>query len=211
MAQQSAVTYFTDDCGHKRYNQMFLELGLMAMFITNAYAASAAEGAAEHGGAFPPFDSSTYASQLFWLAVTFGFFFWFMSKVIVPRIGSILETRQDRIAQDLDKARELRDEADASIAAYEQELVEARNKANEIGQKARDKANAEASAERQKVEAELASKLADAEARIFDIRTKAMSEVGSIAEDTASELFAKLMGSNVTKADLSKAVSAAGR
>ena len=174
------------------------------MFITSAHAA-------EQGGSFPPFDPSSYASQLFWLALTFGFFLWFMTKIIVPRIGGILETRQDRIAQDLDKASELRDEADASIAAYEQELVEAKSKAHEIGQAARDKANAEAAAERQKVEDGLAEKLGEAEARIADIRTKAMSEVGGIAEDTAAEIFTTLLGSRATKADLAKAVAAAGK
>lgn len=182
------------------------------MFITKAMAAGT-EAVGEQGGsgAFPPFDSSTFASQLFWLAVTFGFFLWFMSKVIVPRIGNILETRQDRIAQDLDKAREFRDDADASIAAYEQELAEAKAKANEIGQKARDKANAEANAERTKVEADLSAKLADAEARIADIREKAMSEVGGIAEETASEIYTQLIGGTVTKADLAKAVAASGK
>ena len=44
---------------------------------------------AEHhgGGVFPPFDSSTYASQLLWLAITFVVFFVLMQKVIAPRIG----------------------------------------------------------------------------------------------------------------------------
>lgn len=181
------------------------------MFITTAYAAEEAANGATGGGAFPPFDPSSYASQLFWLALTFGFFLWFMSKVIVPRIGSILETRQDRIADDLDKARELRDEADASIAAYEQELAEAKARAHEIGQKARDSANSQAAAERQKVEDELAAKLSEAETRIAGIRKKAMGEVGGIAEDTASELFTQLLGGKVTKADLAKAVTAAGK
>lgn len=167
--------------------------------------------AAHSGGIFPPFDPSTFASQLFWLAITFGFFLWFMTKVISPRIGSILETRQDRIAQDLDKARSLRDEADASIAAYEQELADAKAKARDIGQKARDKANGEAVAERQKVEAELASKLKEAEASIAKTRAEAMAEVGGIAEETASEIFSQLLGGTVTKADLAKAVEAAGK
>ncbi|MEM5502149.1 F0F1 ATP synthase subunit B [Ahrensia kielensis] len=182
------------------------------MFITEAMAAGT-EAVGEHAesGIFPPFDTSTFASQLFWLAITFGFFLWFMSKVIVPRIGNILETRQDRIAQDLDKAREFRDDADASIAAYEQELAEAKAKANEIGQIAREKANAEANAERAKVEAELGTKLSAAEARIADIREKAMSEVGGIAEEAASEIFTQLIGGTVTKADLAKAVAASGK
>jgi F-type H+-transporting ATPase subunit b len=37
--------------------------------------------AEEHGVGFPPFDATTYSSQLLWLAVTFGFFYWIMKNV----------------------------------------------------------------------------------------------------------------------------------
>lgn len=177
------------------------------MFVTAALAAST-EAAQEGGGAFPPFDTSTYASQLFWLAITFGFFYWFIAKVISPRIGEILETRQDRIAGDLDMARDLQEKADEAHAAYEQELAQARTTAGEIGQKARDKAKAEAEAERQKVEADLTAKLDEAESRIASIREKAMAEVGTIATDTTAEIVDQLIGTSVTKAELSKAVGA---
>ena len=178
------------------------------MLISKAFAAGedAAHSAAD-SGVFPPFDSSTFASQLFWLAITFGFFYWFISKVISPRIGEILETRQDRIAQDLAKAQDLSDETNAAIAAYEQDLATAKANANEIGQKARDKAKAEADAERSGVDEQLAVKLAEAEKRIADIRAKAMGEVGTIAEATATELVSKLVGVKVSKADMTKALS----
>lgn len=185
------------------------------MFVTKAFAQEAAEaahGAAEaaHGaeGAFPPFDASTYPSQLFWLALTFGFLFWFMSKIIVPRIGGILEMRQDRIAQDLDKAHELKSEADEAIAAYEQELAEAKASANEIGNKARDAAKAAAETERQKIEKKLGEQLAEAEKRIADIRDKAMADLGEIATETTQAVVSQLIGASVTKAEVTKALKA---
>ena len=189
------------------------------MFVTKAFAQEAAQeaveaahGAAEaaHGaeGAFPPFDASTYPSQLFWLALTFGFLFWFMSKIIVPRIGGILEMRQDRIAQDLDKAHELKSEADEAIAAYEQELADAKASANEIGNKARDAAKSAAEAERQKIEKKLGEQLAEAEKRIADIRDKAMADLGEIATETTQAVVAQLIGGSVTKAEVTKALKA---
>ncbi|MAS06166.1 MAG: ATP F0F1 synthase subunit B' [Ahrensia sp.] len=189
------------------------------MFVTKAFAqeaaheaVEAAHGAAEaaHGaeGAFPPFDASTYPSQLFWLALTFGFLFWFMSKIIVPRIGGILEMRQDRIAQDLDKAHELKSEADEAIAAYEQELADAKASANEIGNKARDGAKAAAEAERQKIEKKLGEQLAEAEKRIADIRDKAMADLGEIATETTQAVVSQLIGGSVTKAEVTKALKA---
>ncbi|RFC68890.1 MULTISPECIES: F0F1 ATP synthase subunit B [Mesorhizobium] len=163
----------------------------------------------EHGGgAFPPFDPSNYPSQLLWLAITFGLFYLFLKKVIVPRIGGILEVRHDRIAQDLDQAARMKEDADAAVAAYEQELAEARANANTIGQTARDSAKADAEVERKKVEAELDGKMAEAEKRIGGIKSKAMAEVSNIAEETATAIVQQLTGTKVDKPTVAAAVKA---
>lgn len=195
----------------------------MTMFVTPGYAEEAApaagevhtEAGVEHDaghakGVFPPFDGSTYASQLLWLAITFGLFYLFLKNVVLPRIGSILEVRRDRIAQDLDQAALLKSEADAAIAAYEQELAEARSKSNAIGQQARDSAKADADAARKEVEAGLEKKLAEAEARIASIKTAAMREIGAIAEDTAIAIVQQLVGAKPDKATIAAAVKAVG-
>lgn len=158
---------------------------------------------------FPPFDTSTFPSQLLWLAITFGLLYVLMKRVIVPRIGGILELRRDRIAQDLDEAARMKEEADAAVAAYEQELADARGKANAIGQEARDKAKAEADAERRKVEEKLDAELGEAEERIASIKETAMKEVGTIAEDTAAAIVQELLGSGVDKKEVAAAVKSA--
>lgn len=162
-------------------------------------------------GAFPPFDAQTFPSQLLWLAITFGLFYLFLKRVALPRLAGILEVRRDRIAQDLDQAARLKQEADEAIAAYEQGLADARKKAGQIGQKARDAAKAEADAERKQIEAELEKKLGDAEARIADIKASAMKDVGAIAEETAGSIVQALVGGSVDKADVSAAVQSVSK
>lgn len=184
------------------------------MFISTAYAAATVEAVkhgAEHGkssGVFPPFDPATFSSQLLWLAITFGFFYFFMARVVLPRIGNILEVRRDRISQDLVEAQRLKEETDASIAAYEQELAQARQKAHTIAREASEKSRTAADAEREKVESELAEKLLDAENRVGKIRDAAMQKVDQIASDTAEAIVTKLIGGKVTKAELTKAITA---
>lgn len=162
----------------------------------------------QSNGVFPPFDSSSFPSQLLWLAITFGLLYYLMAKIALPRISDILETRSDRIAQDIDEAGRLKDESDAAIAAYEQELAEARTRAHGIAQEARDEAKAELEAKRSGVEADLADKIAEAESRISQIKTQAMGEVGAIAEETTQAIMAELFSGKVTKAEVAKAVSA---
>lgn len=193
------------------------------MFVTPAYAASETAAnsgethsgtVAPHGGghesSFPPFDPSTFPSQLLWLAITFGLFYIFLKNTALPRIGGILEFRRDRIAQDVDQAARMKEETDAAIAAYEQELADARAKAHEIAQAARDAAKADADAERGEIEKELEKKLADAETHIASIKNAALKEVGSIAEDTATAIVSELIGGRTAKSDISAAVKAVG-
>ena len=105
------------------------------------------------------FDPTTFASQLLWLVITFVIFYLAMSKIVMPRVGSILESRHDRIAQDLDEASRLKAEADAAVATYESELAAARAKANSIGATARDAAKAKAEDDRTAIEASLNDKI----------------------------------------------------
>lgn len=166
------------------------------------------ETPAEHA-VFPPFDSSTFASQLLWFAITFVAFYYLMAKVALPRIAAILENRRDRIAADLDHAESLKRESEAAGAAYEKALADARAKASGIAGAARDAAKAKADQQRTEVEQDLARQLADAETRISDIKSKALAEVGTIAGDTTDALVKAIAGVSATSEEVAGAVKAA--
>ncbi|HKG86273.1 MAG TPA: F0F1 ATP synthase subunit B', partial [Beijerinckiaceae bacterium] len=98
---------------------------------TQAHSA-APDVAPEAHGAFPPFASHTFASQLLWFAVAFGLLYYVMSRVALPRVAAIMESRSQRIAADLADAERLRAESEAAGAAYEKSLGDARAKAKAI-------------------------------------------------------------------------------
>lgn len=193
------------------------------MFVTSAFAQESAPAAAEgdthagttvpaeEHGAFPPFNAATFPSQIFWLVITFALFYMFLKRVVMPRVGGIIDVRNDRISQDLDHAARLKGEADAAVAAYEQELAEAKARANTIGQQANDAAKAGAESTRKQLEAELEKKLGEAEASIASIKAKAMKEVGTIAEDTTSAIVEALVGGKADKTEIAAAVKSASR
>ena len=148
----------------------------------------------EHGSAFPPFESDTFASQLLWLAITFGALYFLMSRVALPRVASILEVRSDRIATDLAEAERLKQETEAAIAAYEGSLATARANAQKIAGETRDKVQKEVDAQRKALEDQLAGRLAEAEKQIAATKTKALENVRTIAVDAASDIVAQLLG-----------------
>ncbi len=161
------------------------------------------------GGAkapFPPFNSETFASQLVWFAIAFVLLYVLMSRVALPRVGAIVESRAGRIADDLASAQKLKDETDAALANYEKKLADARNNAQAIAGQKRDELAAEADVRRKTLEAKLHDRLQEAEKTILQTKTAAMSNVRSIATDAASAIVERLIGNKPDQAAVTNAV-----
>jgi F-type H+-transporting ATPase subunit b len=183
----------------------------------HAAPADAAHGATDthasteaHSEVFPPFDPASFGGQLLWLAITFAALYFLMSRVALPRIGSILETRRTRIEGDLKEAERLRQETEKAAAAYEAALAEARKNAHGIAEETRAGIKADIDGRRADVEAGLAKRVSAAEARIQADKDAALANVGSIAAETAQALVAKISG-NVTAAEAKAAVAAVSK
>ena len=173
-----------------------------------------AEGTSSHteadgsGGSFPPFDPSTFPSQLVSLAIAFVALYLIVSRVALPRVGGVIDARQKAIEGDLAQAQKLKDESEAALKAYESDLAAARTRAQAIGAETREKLNAASEAERKSLEEKLAQKLADAEKTIATTRTNAMSNVRGIAADAATAIVQRLAGVAPDKRTVNKAVDA---
>ena len=152
------------------------------------------EQPAGHKAPFPPLNSETFASQLFWLAICFVFLFVMMWKVALPRIGGIIDMRLKRVADDLADAEKLKGQSDSAIAAYEKALADARARAQAIANETRDQQAAAAEVRRKTLEGELNVKLAEAEKTIAATKTAAMLNVRGIAADATKAIVERLIG-----------------
>jgi F-type H+-transporting ATPase subunit b len=161
-----------------------------------------------HGGGFPPFESSTFASQLVSLLIAFVALYIIVSRFALPKVGGTIEARQNAIEGDLAEAQKLKDQSDAALKAYEGELAAARSRAQAIGNETREKLNASAEAERKALEAKLAGKLTEAEKQIAATRTAAMGNVKSIAAEAAGAIVQRLTGTAPDASAVAKAVDA---
>lgn len=166
-----------------------------------------ADGHGGAGGGFPPFNTDTFAPQLFWLVLTFGALYLIMSRIALPRIGEVIEERRERIQRDLDNAARLKEEAEASLRAYDEALADARANASKISAETRDQVMAEIDAERARVEEEIATKIGDAEKRIAEGRAQAMSNVDNIASELAVDMVYKLIGEDASPDDAKSALA----
>jgi F-type H+-transporting ATPase subunit b len=157
----------------------------------------------------PQLNPLDWGPQLIWLLITFGILYVLMLKVALPRIGSVLEARADRIAKDLAEADRLRRQTEEAIAAYEQTLAEAKQKAHAIVEEGRAKLKAESAAERARLDSELAERGAEAETRINAAKTSAMRDVNEVAAEVAADIVRQLIGVTPAKIEIASAVAAA--
>jgi F-type H+-transporting ATPase subunit b len=164
----------------------------------------------EHPGGkppFPPFNKETFVSQFVWLVIFFVALYVIISKLAIPRLGGIIEARNQHIDDDLAEAKRLKDQSDAALAAYEKSLADARSRAQTLAGETRDKLNAEADQVRRKLETELNGRLAKAEATIAATKTAAMANVQGIAVDTAAAIVERLIGTAPTGSAVQAAVA----
>ena len=147
-----------------------------------------------HKAPFPPFQSETFVSQLFWLAIAFAALYLLTSRLVLPRVGGIIDARANKIEGDLSEAQRFKAEADEANQAYEKALADARNRAQALANATRDEQQAKADARRKELEGQLDAKLAGAEKTIAGTKEAAMGNVRGIAIDVAGAIVKRLIG-----------------
>lgn len=196
------------DSGMKRvlrWSAVLCGFGAVALMATGVMAASESGG----GAALPQLDIDTFPTQIFWLFVTFILLYLAMSKIAIPRIEYVLEERNNRLAEDLDKAGKLKADAEEVRANYEKALADARGSAQTLIAKTKDEASAENAKAEADADAAAAVQIKEAEARIGDARSEALANVKDVVSEVVGDAVAKLIGVKVTKTDLKKAVASA--
>ena len=160
---------------------------------------------AQHAG-LPQMDTTTFPSQVFWLAVTFGLLFVVLSRMTLPMIAGSIGARRNRIEGDLGAAEQLRSDASAALAAYEAALGAARGRALALAEENRKRITGEVDALKNTAEAQSQTTIAAAEKSIATSRQAALAHVRTAAGEAAADIVERLIGERITPADAAKAV-----
>jgi F-type H+-transporting ATPase subunit b len=149
-----------------------------------------------------------FFSQLFWLMVVFGIIYFWIGRGMVPKIQSVVEDRDRKIADDLAAAQRAREQADVAEEAYRQRLDASRSEAMKVAQEAKQKAALETEKKLKAIDEQVGARVAEAEARIRAAAEAARRELEPVAAEAASQLVSKLTGQKVAAKDAEPAVKA---
>jgi F-type H+-transporting ATPase subunit b len=155
----------------------------------------------------PQLNPEFFATQIFWLVITFVFLYLLLSTIALPRIAAVLEVRQRRIDDNLLKAAVLKAEADVIIKAYEQVLAESRAKALLHIQETINGLREEAVEHNKDLDLRLSEKIKASEVRIAEAKAHALADVREIAMEVADATVTRLIGIKTAQADLDGAVA----
>jgi F-type H+-transporting ATPase subunit b len=156
----------------------------------------------------PQFNPAFFAPQIFWLAITFVVLYFLMAKLALPRISAVLDERQRRIDENLDRAAQLKAEADIAVSAYERALTSSRIRSQEMLKETAERLGAEAERRNRELGARLAEQIKSGEARIAAAAEAALAHVRDIALDVAGIAARSVTGQNPDQAVVEAAVAA---
>lgn len=172
----------------------------------HAVASDMGEHAVEAAG-MPQLDFATFPNQIFWLLITLVVIYLILSRVVLPRVGSVLSERQGTITNDIAAAEDLKQQAQAAEDVYNKALIDARAEAQKIAAETKAEIQAELDIAIGKADAEISAKSAEAEAAIAEIRKGSVASVKKVAADTAKAIVAS-MGVKADAKTITAAVTA---
>ena len=114
------------------------------------------------------------------------------------KVAAMLDARAEKIANELDEARRLREEAQALLASYERKQKEVEELAQEIVTRARAEAARAAEQGRAELEASIARRLKKADEQIASAEAAAIREVRDRAVAVAIEAAGKVIAGKMT-------------
>ncbi|MGY6552076.1 MAG: F0F1 ATP synthase subunit B family protein [Erythrobacter sp.] len=150
--------------------------------------------------------ADTYASQVFWLLVFFGFTFFVIGMGMVPKIMGTVELRDAQITGDLAAAQAARDAANAQEEAWRKRENENRAAAQALIAEAKAEAAKASEAKLAEAQARIDARIAEAEGEIAAARSSAMAEIEHVAADATRDIVARLSDSQIDAADAAAAV-----
>ena len=153
--------------------------------------------------------SEIFASQLFWLALTFGLIYLIIGRGMLPKIEGVVEARDRRIADDLAAAEAARARADEIERDYDAKTAESRAEAQKLVVAAREASAREAEAKLAAADAETGERIAAAEADVRAALQTAVSDIENVAAEAAQDMVDRLAGISVDRERAAAAVRTA--
>jgi F-type H+-transporting ATPase subunit b len=152
----------------------------------------------------PQIDVSTFLSQAFWLLVCFCTLWGLLSVCITPKLTDIIEQRKRKINDFIQKAENLRRQAEQSLQAYNQAVTTAKETVEKEIADCKRETEAYLKQAEKKLNKELNKKILANEVTLEKEKELVSQQIGRISQDLAFDIVNKLGFGKISRQDIAK-------
>ena len=161
--------------------------------------------AAEAG--MPQLDPTYWASQAFWLILTFIVLYISIAKLYLPKIKNNLDDRENKIKDDLDAANKFKDLSELKLKEYEKILENSKKEVIKIHLESKNKLDKDIQAKKDVMDKEIETEITKAQQEINELKKNSILDIQNISKDLASNIIENISGDKLNENSIKATVA----
>jgi len=154
----------------------------------------------------PQLEITTYPSQIFWLVVSFLTLYLIMSRIIIPRISSVIKNRESQIKNNIHISEQLYKDTEIINDELEKVRKDTETEAKEIINNLKETTNKKISENYELLKKKLEKKLEKDEQKILLRKKKTLKEINKISLNLSEEIIRKISNDKSEKKNKLKSI-----
>ena len=160
--------------------------------------------AAEAG--MPQLDPKYWASQAFWLILIFTILYISITKFYLPKIKNNLDTRENKIKDDLDDANKFKESSETKLKEYKKILEDAKKEVIKIHLESKALLDKDIKEKKDIFEKEIENEILKAQIEINKLKKNSISDIQKISENIASNIIETISGDKLNESSIKACV-----
>ena len=156
--------------------------------------------AAEAG--MPQLDPKYWASQAFWLILVFSILYISIAKFYLPKIKNNLDSRENRIKDDLDDAQQFKELSELKLKEYKKILEDAKKEVIKIHVESKNILDKEIKTKKETIEKEIDQEILKAQKEISKLKKGSINDIQKISENVALDIIQNITGDKLDESSV---------
>ena len=161
--------------------------------------------AAEAG--MPQLDPTYWASQAFWLILTFTVLYISIAKLYLPKIKNNLDDRENKIKDDLDAANKFKDLSELKLKEYEKILENSKKEVIKIHLDSKNKLDKDIQTKKDVMDKEIETEITKAQQEINELKKNSILDIQNISKDLASNIIENISGDKLNESSIKATIA----
>ena len=151
-------------------------------------------------------DPKYWASQAFWLILTFTILYISIAKFYLPKIKNNLDNRENKIKDDIDDANKFKELSELKLKEYEEIIENAKKEVVKIYVDSKNALDKDIKAKKEVIEKEIENEIFKAQKEIGELKKNSLSDIHKISENIVSNLIENISGDKLNESSIKATV-----